>query len=152
MDKIKSSTKKILGGVCLFLVLILVKVVSSEFGKEYANDYTNKFLYSENEQINNHINERFRKINFPVVVDRNTKWVSALAQGTYLNYNYVMSDFNEDLFDAEILKGEIRKNIKKQGKFCDFLKDYKYTAKYNYKLQGGNKTPITIDITYKDCQ
>ncbi|MLW02831.1 hypothetical protein EAK82_22150, partial [Salmonella enterica] len=62
MDKIKSSTKKVLGGVCLFLVLILVKAVSSDFGKEYAH----KFLYSGNEQINNHINEMFKKQKFPL--------------------------------------------------------------------------------------
>ncbi|ECD9469666.1 hypothetical protein RDB90_002169 [Salmonella enterica] len=148
MDKIKSSTKKVLGGVCLFLVLILVKAVSSDFGKEYAH----KFLYSGNEQINNHINEMFKKQKFPLVVDEYTTLVNASAQGVNINYYYVLNDFNESFFDADILKREVRKNIKKQGKFCDLLKDYKYTAKYNYKLQGSNKTPITIDITYKDCQ
>ncbi|EGB0328032.1 TPA: hypothetical protein ACIVON_005055 [Salmonella enterica subsp. enterica serovar Poona] len=65
MDKIKSSTKKVLGGVCLFLVLILVKVVSSEFGKEYANDYTNKFLYPESKLINDRFNKALKKTKIP---------------------------------------------------------------------------------------
>ncbi|HAE1794683.1 TPA_asm: hypothetical protein G3V02_003431 [Salmonella enterica subsp. enterica serovar Ank] len=152
MDKIKSSTKKVLGGICVFLILIFVKLVSSEFGKEYANDYTNKFLYPENEQVNKYINDEFRKHKFPIVVGENIKWIAASAQGMYINYYYIVNDFDEGLFDAEDFQREFRKNFKKQSKFCDLLKNYKYTARYNNRLQSNNKALMTIDMTYKDCQ
>ncbi|ECF1925375.1 hypothetical protein E1L25_25940 [Salmonella enterica subsp. enterica serovar Newport] len=149
MDKIKSSTKKILGGVCLFLVLILVKAVSSDFGKEYAH----KFLYSENER-NDYINAYFRKMKFPIVVDEYTTWVAASASGQYIKYYYVLNDIDEELLDVDIMKGVIHENIKNQKTgLCDILiKKYKYKAKFIFKSQGSNNPPITIDITYKDCQ
>ncbi|HED0198851.1 TPA: hypothetical protein R4H00_000661 [Salmonella enterica subsp. enterica serovar Orientalis] len=155
MDKIKSSTKKVLGGVCLFLVLILVKVVSSEFGKEYANDYTNKFLYPESKLINDRFNKALKKRKFPMVIDENTTLVSILAKGRYINYYYILHDLDSVNFDSEIFKEEIYKNAKKDlhgTDFCHFLIKNQYTAKYNYVFKNESGPEMIIYLTYKDCQ
>ncbi|EBT1278904.1 hypothetical protein CIT83_23765 [Salmonella enterica] len=133
MGKIKSSAKKVLGLVCVLLVVIVAKIVGQEFGKKYANDYTKKILYPESESLNNRFNNSLKQQKFPVIIDENTTLINISAQGKYVNYYYILHGLDEIDFDSESFKKEIYNNVKNDlhgTNFCAFLIKYSYTARY----------------------
>ncbi|HHX1453074.1 TPA: hypothetical protein ACU6JA_005170 [Salmonella enterica] len=154
VGKIISSAKKILGLVCVLLIVIVAKIIGQEFGKEYVNDYTKKTLYSEGESLNDLFNNSLKQKKFPMIIDENTILINIVAQGKYVNYYYILYGLDGTDFDSESFKKEIYNNVKNDmhgTDFCAFLIKYSYTAKYIYKFQDGSKPDVIIYLTYKDC-